>query len=200
LLNYASENIELRNNVVDLPATGVVRDDWLFDVRWTSGSTTSNNSVDLPFINGGFFPSSITQPYQNIRMNETGLKHEQGPGNIISRFGFLILLRGSVLQFSRSTGTVQQNIEVQNQEDGVLSNGLISVELFGKGFTAYGAAGDFAMAMHAKGDFYFGKAVGGVKTDQVSTPPIAITVSASDIEVRGDLQPTVLWALTLTKV
>jgi hypothetical protein len=200
LLNYASENIELRNNVVDLPATGAVRDDWLFDVRWTSGATTSNNSVDLPFTNNGFFISAITQPYQNIRMNETGLKHSANPGAIVTRLGNLSLLQDSVLKFSYSSGPQQQNVTVQNYTTGALSGGLITVDLFGKGYAQYVGAGDYAMAMQAKGDFYFGKAVSGAKTDQVSTPPVTITVGAGTIDVRGDLQPTVLWSLTLTKV
>lgn len=200
LLTYASETVELRNNVVDLPTNAANRDDWLFDVRWMSGCTTSNNTVDLPFQNNGFFNSAITQPYQNIRMNETGFKHSTNPGTLVGRLGNLSLLNDSVLKFFYSDGTQQENVTVQNYATGALSGGLITVEYFGKGYTQYVGAGDYAMAMQAKGDFYFGKAVGGVKTDQVSTPPVTLTVAAGTIDVRGDLQPTVLWSLTLTKV
>ena len=199
LLTYASESVELRNNVIDLPANAANRDDWIFDVRWMNGAVSENNTVDLPFTNNGFFLSAITQPYANLRINEPYLKHSAGVGNLISVLGNLSVSAGSTIKFS-NISTIQQNVEAAAYTNGTFLDQRVTAEIFGKGYTSVATTRDFGLEMNAKGDFYFGKMIGGVKTDQVSTPPVALTVSGTGVEIRGDLQPTVDYYLQMTLV
>lgn len=198
LLNYAAENIQMRNNTIELPATAVNRDNWLFDVRWVNGAVSENNNVDLPFTNNGFFSAAVTQPYANILMNEPYLKHSANVGNLITALGNLSVLAGSSLKFSRATGTHQQNVEATAVANGTFLDHRVTVEIFGKGYASVATTRNYGLEMNASGNFYFGKMISGVKTDQVSTPPVTLTVSGTGVEIRGDLQPTVDYYFKMT--
>lgn len=200
LLNYAAENIEMRNNTIELPATAANRDDWIFDVRWVNGAVSENNTVDLPFVNNGFFISAVTQPYANLRINEPYLKHSNNVGVLITGLGNLSVLAGSTIKFSYTDGVQQENVEAAAPVTGTFLGQRVVAEIFGKGYSSVATTRDFGLEMNAKGDFYFGKMIGGVKTDQVSTPPVALTVSGTGVDIRGDLQPTVDYYLKMTLV
>lgn len=200
LLNYAAENLQIRNNTVELPATAGSRDDWLFDMRWVNGATSESNTVNLPFVNNGFFIAAVTQPYANIRMNEPYLKHSAGVGNLITQLGNLSVAAGSSLKFSFTNGTHQFNVEAFANANGTFLDQRVTAEIFGKGYTSVATTRSYGLEMNASGNFYFGKMISGVKTDQVSTPPVALTVSGTGVEVRGDLQPTVDYYLKMTLV
>ena len=200
LVNYAAENLQFRNNTIELPTTEANRDDWIFDVRYVNGAISENNKVNLPFAATGFFASSVTRPHANIRMNEPYLKHVANLGNFITQLGNLSVAEGSALKFTRVVGGQHQTVEAVASKSGVLLGQRVVAEIFGKGYALVTTNRDFALEMNARGSFYFGKTVAGTKTDQVSVPPVDITVNSTSLQVRGDFQPTVEYHLKMTLV
>lgn len=197
LTNYAVEGVQIHNNVVDFSTSGATTAWWIFNPRFCNGVLSTNTQVDKPFqgTNQGYFVSSVLQPYANIRMKEEYLKIGRSVGEIIERLGNLSVLAGSSLRFSSEQ---YGNITAEAISDGTFLDQRVFAEFSGKGYRSLSLVRDCALEMTAKGDFYFGKMVGGAIVDQVGTPPVALTASSTDLQVRGDLQPTVNYHLTMT--
>lgn len=196
-LAYAIKNVILRNNTVQLnPTNG--RDDWLFDVRYSDSVFTENNDVNIGFFNGGI-SAAVTAPHQNITMREGNFKDNVGTGPIVYKLAFLLLKRGSYLKFHGELASkVITKVVTKVYEDGPASGGSKTIDVEGKGYWQHSKAINATVEMIASGDYYVGKCVAGVKTDQVGTPPITMTPGASNLEIRGDLFPTVQYKARLT--
>lgn len=197
--NYAVQNIKLINNTIELATATTDRDDFIFCRQYVDGLISKNTTVDKAFVGGGFFTAPTTQ-YRNISVVEENLIYDSLPGALLGNLQNLTTLLGSRVKFRNSTGSTSHSVSAHNYADGGLDAGNVACEIAGKGFLSVATTASWAMEMNASGNFYFGKAIAGVKTDQVSTPPIGITVSASSIDIRGDISPTVLWRLKLSKV
>jgi hypothetical protein len=199
---YATKSLTLTNNTIYLATAGVDRHDWFFDFRYMDGVRSVNNAVDLPFVNNGLFSSVITAPSQNIYMNEQGLWHNANPGTIVANLANFNLLYESALKFTGLTSTAGTvaTVSTLNFNTGAPSAGFVTIEITGKGYFNTSTSASWAVQMCANGLYYFGNVIAGVKTDQVGTPPVTISTSGTDIDIRGDLLPTVLYSVKLTKV
>jgi hypothetical protein len=203
---YALQNFTARRNSVVLDASGGV-DDWLFDFRYLDGATTENNNVNLPFF--GSFPPSVLgtagTTYRNILMREPNLKMSVATSTLIANFANMTVLRGTALVFTGNLAETGQGdlfcaVENYVYASGLLSTGSRKIVLEGKGYFLHNAAIDCAVEMNASGLFYFGRCIGGTKTDQVGTPPITVTPAAGNLQIRGDLSPTVRYTAKITLV
>ena len=196
LANIAVENVNITNNVIFMTTSTAI---WLFQPRWCDGVTSTNNFVNREF-SGSFYSSAVAAPYANIRMNEPFLKNAQNVGVMINRLANLTVLSNSNLTFTGILNTTQTIITASTYETSTLLNNRVVAEIFGKGYLQVNTTNDYAIEMTAKGDFYFGKVIGGVKTDQVSTPPVGISLAAGIIAYDGNLQPTVDYYVKMTLV
>lgn len=203
---YAVQAFSARRNTVILDSSGGV-DDWLFDFRYLDGATTENNNVNLPFFNS--FPPAVKgtagTTYRNILMREPNLKLRTGTSVLFAAFANMTVLRGTVLTFTGNTTADGSDNLLATVENYVYVNGLLSggskkITLEGTGYYIHNAAIDCGVEMNASGNFYLGRCIGGVRTDQVGTPPINVTPSASRLEIRGDQSPTVRYTAKLTLV
>lgn len=195
---YAVKNVSLYNNVIEYDAGGT-RDTWTFDVRYVNTAKSINTAVNMA-VSGSFFGAAITQPYASIYLDEPNLKSD-AVAVIVSRLGNLNVLEGSKLKFTSTFGgDIVSTLDITAVVTGVLSSGHCKANIRGKGYYFWDGTMNCGISMCASGLQYFGRAVSGAKTDQVGTPPVGITVGASNIEVRGDLSPTIYYDMTLTLV
>ena len=195
---YAVKNVSLYNNVIEYDAGGT-RDTWTFDVRYVNTAKSINTAVNMA-VSGSFFDAAITQPYASIYLDEPNLKSDAVAG-IVPRLGNLNVLEGSKLKFTSTFGgDIVSTLDITAVVTGALSSGHRKANIRGKGYYFWDGTMNCGISMCASGLQYFGRAVSGAKTDQVGTPPVGITVGASNIEVRGDLSPTIYYDMTLTLV
>jgi len=203
---YAIQNFSARRNTITLDATDGL-DNWLFDWRYLDGATTENHNVNLPFFSS-FPPQALGTAgttYRNILMREPNLKLRTGTSVLFANFANMTVLRGTVLTFTGNTTADASDNLLATVENYVYANGLLSdgskkITLEGTGYYIHNAAIDCGVEMNASGNFYLGRCIGGVRTDQVGTPPINVTPSASRLDIRGDQAPTVRYTAKLTIV
>jgi hypothetical protein len=200
---YSIKNVQLINNTIELPATAADRCDFIFDPRYADTLTSKGTKINLPFVNAGFYTSAITAPYVNITLDETDLKYSGTTFALASRLNNLNCLKNSRIGFTFTALNQTAYAESVLYADGGLGAGARTVTIRGKGYYQFGGAVNCAIEMNTAGNFYLGKAVGGTRTDQLSTPTAAgvgITVGAANLEVRGDVVPTVEYAVKLTLI
>lgn len=198
---YSAQDIEIRDNTVDFDSDVNLRPQWLFDIRWMNGVTSSNNFVNGPFSGGGMFSSAVpsTEASTGILMNEPWLKSSINTGTLVNQFANFSALAGTSLVFTLISATTTQVVSTNTIVSGSLLDGNTTIEIIGKDYSEVTTTRSYAVEMNSSGLFYFGKIIAGVKTDQVSTPPIAITI-ASNIAIRGEATPTVKYYCKLTLV
>jgi hypothetical protein len=212
VLNFAAENVEIGNNTLEIwEPTIALRPDWMYSLKWVNGLVAYNNKINLPFKSLGFFDSTFNQanppsdttivPYGNIKINEPYLKYNLGSGQLIDQLQNVNLLADSNVSFvvTNSLGQLQK-VNASTSANGTLTNGYLTAEFFGTGYALLTTNRSFAIEMTASGNFYLGKVIAGVKTDQLSTPPINITSTVSEIAIRGETQPTVKYFCKMTLV
>lgn len=199
---YAVQDVEICNNVIDLASDVNLRPDWVFDIRWVNGAVSANNRVNAPFANGGFFTSALgaLAPYVSIKMDEQYVQFNLDSGVLIERLAYLNLIAGSIVKFTYTPTNQRHVVSASTSVSGPMINGDVTLEVFGKNYANITTAQSFAIQMNASGIAYFGKMIAGVKTDQIGTPPIAITSSSTNISVRGEDSPTVTYYCKLTLV
>lgn len=186
---YAAKGVKINGNECDLKVGGLA-DPWLFDVRYVDGITSKNNTSNLPFNN---FISKVVPiaPYKDIKMEEPYLKFNGNIASTLSDAAKVTVLAGTDVNLSAVKSTTVTKLNLSAGANATLSTGAKKLSVEGKGYWQSQTGLDAGIQMTANGDFYVGKLIGGVKTDQVGTPPVTINVSAGNIEIRGDLLPTV---------
>jgi hypothetical protein len=212
VLNFAAENVEIGNNTLEIwEPTIALRPDWMYSLKWVNGLVAYNNKINLPFKSLGFFDSTFNQanppfvttivPYDNIKINEPYLKYNLGSGQLIEQLQNVNLLADSSVEFTITNSLGQlQKVNARTSADGNLTTGYLTAEFYGKGYSLITTNRNFAIEMTANGNFYLGKVISGTTTDQLSTPPIGIVSTPSEIAIRGDLQPTIRYFCKMTLV
>jgi hypothetical protein len=209
----AAENIVIANNFVDNfdPSLGN-RPFWLYDIKWVDGLDSYENRVTASFRSGGFYTSNMlvanapvdmtVAPYDNIHIKEPYLRYSIDSGVLINQLALVSVIADSQINFTINNSEKQrQTVTAVTSDDQTFADGYLTAAFYGVGFAGLVTTRDFAIDMTASGLQYFGRVIGGVKTDQVSTPPIAITVNPGvDILIRGDIQPTVRYFCKMTLV
>lgn len=212
-LQIAAEDVVIANNFVDnFDAIVNVRPLWLYDIKWVDNLSGYDNRATASFRSGGFYtsnmlvanaPSDMTvAPYDNILLKEPYLIYALNSGALISQLALVTVLAGSQINFSLNNAEQQrQTVTAVTSGDQTFAAGYLTAEFYGVGYAAILTNRDFAIDMSASGLQYFGRIIGGVKTDQVSTPPITISVTPGVVyEIRGDIQPTVRYFCKMTLV
>jgi hypothetical protein len=211
-LQVAAEDITIANNFVEnFDANLNNRPFWLYDIKWVDGLSSYENRATAAFRTGGYFTAALLvadspvdmtpAPFDNIRIKEPYLRYSLDSGVLIDQLALVPVIADSQIKFTINNNLQQrQTVTAVTSADQTFTDGYLTAEFFGVGFAGMTTARNFAIDMTANGLQYFGRVISGVKTDQVSTPPITINASATNIDIRGDLQPTVRYACKMTLV
>jgi len=200
LATYATENVKLLNNLIDLSIT--TQDDFIFTRYCVNGLISRNTTVNIPFINNGFFIANIASPYQNIVIEENGLWTYADAGTLTNQLQYLTVFDGSSISFKYINSSVTYSYTLTNSmyNSGTLATGRTIINIYGTGYAEINNTASFGIEMKSSGNFYFGKRVGATITNQVSTPPITLSANVNTIAIDGTSTPTVLWNCNFTKV
>lgn len=196
LATYAGESFVIRKNALTEDSNAAGRADWLYDFRYVNVLVGEDNTVNLPLRNGGVPTAAVTQPHAGVLIRERGLSFDAELGTLLGRLTNINLAAGSEIILRREISGRSQIATARAAVAGPANKR--QAQITGTGYQSITSALDFGIEMRANGTVYVGKRVGATRTDQLSTPQIVLTLASGDIQVRGELAPTVVYDLLLT--